>query len=108
MLGINVPKISTNSNSQLHLSLPLKNPLLLPFHKLLDGMLEGASEIREPLKVMSNVLISDPEQARQVCQEVGLPHFLFDLIEDVLGTTVVLQVKQPTRDHISLAASKLY
>ncbi|XP_031428323.1 serine/threonine-protein kinase 36 isoform X2 [Clupea harengus] len=69
----------------------LKGKLLASKEKLLDGMLEGASEIREPLKVLSNVLISDPEQARQVCQEVRLPHFLFDLIEDVLGTTVVLQ-----------------
>ncbi|XP_041949055.1 serine/threonine-protein kinase 36 [Alosa sapidissima] len=69
----------------------LKGKLLASKEKLLDGMLEGASQIREPLQVLRNVLISDPEQARHVCQEVGLPHFLFDLIEDVLGNTVVLQ-----------------
>ncbi|XP_062391818.1 serine/threonine-protein kinase 36 [Sardina pilchardus] len=69
----------------------LKGKLLASKEKLLDGMLEGASQTREPLQVLRNVLISDPEQARHVCLEVGLPHFLFDLIEDVLGNTVVLQ-----------------
>lgn len=63
-------------------------------------MLEGASQIREPLQVLRNVLISDPEQASHVCQEVGLPHFLFDLIKDVLGSKVVLQVKQSTKHLI--------
>lgn len=56
-------------------------------------MLEGASQIREPLQVLRNVLTCDPEDAPRVCQEVDLPHFLFDLIEDVLSSTVVLQVK---------------
>ncbi|KAL2094970.1 hypothetical protein ACEWY4_009689 [Coilia grayii] len=69
----------------------LKGKLLASKEKLLDGMLEGASQIREPLQVLRNVLTCDPEKASQVCQKVGLPHFLFDLIEDVLGNMVVLQ-----------------
>lgn len=63
-------------------------------------MLEGASQIREPLQVLRNVLISDLEQASHACQEVGLPHFLFDLIKDVVGSKVVQQVKQPTKHLI--------
>ncbi|KAG7484014.1 hypothetical protein MATL_G00044670 [Megalops atlanticus] len=71
----------------------LKERLQASKSQLLDGMLEGACRIRQPLKVLSNLLTltTTPEDSRQVAQEMGLPHFLFELIEEVLGNPVVKQ-----------------
>uniref|UniRef100_A0A674ECE2 non-specific serine/threonine protein kinase n=1 Tax=Salmo trutta TaxID=8032 RepID=A0A674ECE2_SALTR len=63
---------------------------------LLDGILEGACQIRQPLKVLSNlILTSDSEDSHRLRQEVGLPHFLFNLVQDIVENPVVVKVNLP-------------
>nr|XP_015192821.1 PREDICTED: serine/threonine-protein kinase 36 isoform X2 [Lepisosteus oculatus] len=72
----------------------LKQRLLSSRAQILDGMLEGACRIRQPLRVLWNLLTvnSDPGLCSTVAEEIELPHFLLDLIADLLGNE---QVKQP-------------
>uniref|UniRef100_W5M741 non-specific serine/threonine protein kinase n=1 Tax=Lepisosteus oculatus TaxID=7918 RepID=W5M741_LEPOC len=71
----------------------LKQRLLSSRAQILDGMLEGACRIRQPLRVLWNLLTvnSDPGLCSTVAEEIELPHFLLDLIADLLGNE---QVKQ--------------
>lgn len=63
--------------------------------QLLEGRSEGACRIRLPLKVLSNLLVLGADSAVTSCltQEGDLPHFLFDLVEGIMGNPVSQQVK---------------
>ncbi|KAJ8386594.1 hypothetical protein AAFF_G00168260 [Aldrovandia affinis] len=69
----------------------LKERLLASRDQLLDGMLEGACRIRQPLKVLSNLLSRcvDAEDSMSVALEMELPHFLFDMIQEIMENPVI-------------------
>ncbi|KAG5843751.1 hypothetical protein ANANG_G00154230 [Anguilla anguilla] len=71
----------------------LRERLLASRAQLLDGVLEGACRIRQPLKVLSNLLARkvDAEESMSMALKMELPHFLFDLIEEIMENSVVKQ-----------------
>ncbi|XP_061104967.1 serine/threonine-protein kinase 36 isoform X2 [Conger conger] len=71
----------------------LKERLLASRAQLLDGVLEGACGISRPLKVLSNLLAwrEDAEESMSVALKMDLPHFLFDMIEEIMGNAAVKQ-----------------
>ncbi|KAJ8347782.1 hypothetical protein SKAU_G00263710 [Synaphobranchus kaupii] len=71
----------------------LKDRLLSYKAQLLDGVLEGVCQIHQPLKVLSNLLARkvDAEDSISVALKMDLPHFLFDMIEEIMGNSVVKQ-----------------
>ncbi|XP_014051286.1 serine/threonine-protein kinase 36 isoform X4 [Salmo salar] len=89
-----IQQTSVSSGQTIQIIPRLKEKLLTSKTLLLDGILEGACQIRQPLKVLSNlILTSDSEDSHRLRQEVGLPHFLFNLVQDIVENPVV--VKQP-------------
>ncbi|XP_048839646.1 serine/threonine-protein kinase 36 isoform X1 [Brienomyrus brachyistius] len=68
----------------------LKSRLLTSKFQLLEGRAEGACCIRPPLKVLSNLLApgADPAVTSCLTQEGDLPHFLFELVEGIMGNPV--------------------
>ncbi|KAL0993786.1 hypothetical protein UPYG_G00113920 [Umbra pygmaea] len=82
------------SSQSLHIIGRLKEKLMTSKALLLDGVLEGACQFRQPLIVLSNlILISDAEDSHGIRQELGLPNFLFDLAQDIVADPMFL--KQP-------------
>ncbi|XP_023672018.1 serine/threonine-protein kinase 36 isoform X3 [Paramormyrops kingsleyae] len=71
----------------------LRSRLLTSKFQLLEGRSEGACRIRPPLKVLSNLLALGADSAVTSCltQEGDLPHFLFDLVEGIMGNPVSQQ-----------------
>ncbi|MBN3309511.1 STK36 kinase, partial [Amia calva] len=71
----------------------LKERLLGSRAQLLAGMLEGACRIRPPLRVLGNLLLvnSDPALLSHMVKEIDLPHFLLDLIMEILKNPAVKQ-----------------
>ncbi|XP_064836835.1 serine/threonine-protein kinase 36 isoform X4 [Oncorhynchus masou masou] len=89
-----IQQTSVSSGQSIRIIPRLKEKLLTSKTLLLDGILEGACQIRQPLKVLSNlILTSDSEDSHRLRQEVGLPHFLFNLVQDIVENPVV--IKQP-------------
>ncbi|XP_029525927.1 serine/threonine-protein kinase 36 isoform X4 [Oncorhynchus nerka] len=89
-----IQQTSVSSGQTIQIIPRLKEKLLTSKTLLLDGILEGACQIRQPLKVLSNlILTSDSEDSHRLRQEVGLPNFLFNLVQDIVENPVV--VKQP-------------
>ncbi|XP_041750461.1 serine/threonine-protein kinase 36 isoform X2 [Coregonus clupeaformis] len=89
-----IQQTSVSSGQTIQIIPRLKEKLLTSKTLLLDGILEGACQIRQPLKVLSNlILTSDSEDSHRLRQEVGLPNFLFNLVRDIVENPVV--VKQP-------------
>ncbi|KAJ7996186.1 hypothetical protein DPEC_G00234440 [Dallia pectoralis] len=70
----------------------LKEKLQTSKALLLDGVLEGACQIRQQLKVLSNlILTSDTEDSHGMRKELDLPNFLFDLVQDIVANPVVIK-----------------
>ncbi|KAJ8267031.1 hypothetical protein GJAV_G00137520 [Gymnothorax javanicus] len=61
--------------------------------QILNGLLEGVGHISQPLKVLRNLLAQnvETEDFMRVALKMELPHFLFDMIEEILGNSVVKQ-----------------
>uniref|UniRef100_A0A8C8EYK5 non-specific serine/threonine protein kinase n=1 Tax=Oncorhynchus tshawytscha TaxID=74940 RepID=A0A8C8EYK5_ONCTS len=88
-----IQQTSVSSGQTIQIIPRLKEKLLTSKTLLLDGILEGACQIRQPLKVLSNlILTSDSEDSHRLRQEVGLPHFLFNLVQDIVENPVVVKV----------------
>uniref|UniRef100_A0A8C7KDJ5 non-specific serine/threonine protein kinase n=1 Tax=Oncorhynchus kisutch TaxID=8019 RepID=A0A8C7KDJ5_ONCKI len=88
-----IQQTSVSSGQTIQIIPRLKEKLLTSKNLLLDGILEGACQIRQPLKVLSNlILTSDSEDSHRLRQEVGLPHFLFNLVQDIVENPVVVKV----------------
>ncbi|XP_010868724.2 serine/threonine-protein kinase 36 isoform X2 [Esox lucius] len=87
-------QMSVSSGETIKIIHRLKEKLLTSKVLLLDGVLEGACQIRQLLKVLSNlILTSDTEDSHGMRHELKLPNFLFNLVQDIVGNPVV--VKQP-------------
>lgn len=60
--------------------------------QLTGGEFEGAS-ILQPLKFLrSLILTSDPEKTYEIGQKLGLPHVLFDLVQDAVENSAFIKV----------------
>uniref|UniRef100_A0A4W5Q154 non-specific serine/threonine protein kinase n=1 Tax=Hucho hucho TaxID=62062 RepID=A0A4W5Q154_9TELE len=87
-----IQQTSVSSGQTIQIIPRLKEKLLTSKTLLLDGILEGACQIRQPLKVLSNlILTSDSEDSHRLRQEIGLPHFLFNLVQDIVENPVVVK-----------------
>ncbi|XP_061465302.1 serine/threonine-protein kinase 36 isoform X2 [Rhineura floridana] len=62
--------------------------------QVLEGMLEGASHLRPALHVISNLLCTrcDSELLYTFCSDIGLSHFLVELVGSILES---FNIKQP-------------
>ncbi|KAK2828532.1 hypothetical protein Q5P01_019566 [Channa striata] len=62
--------------------------------QLTGGVGIEAWQIHLPLKILCNlIVISDPDKFNHISQELGLPHVLFDMIQDAVEKTEF--IKQP-------------
>lgn len=62
------------------------------FPQLAGGKFEGAC-ILQPLKFLrSLILTSDPEKTYEIGQKLGLPHVLFDLVQDAVENSAFIKV----------------
>ncbi|XP_067112759.1 serine/threonine-protein kinase 36 [Osmerus mordax] len=93
------PRRHTSNTSSQTIIPKLKRKLLTSKTQLLEGILEGACQIRQALKVLNNlILTSVPKDSFHIGREVELPHFLFDLVQDIVESPVV--TKQPWCDSV--------
>ncbi|XP_074467737.1 serine/threonine-protein kinase 36 [Sebastes fasciatus] len=65
--------------------LQLKSKILAFKAQLTGGVVKEAWQIRLPLKVLRNLILTcDLEKSHHICHELGLPHVLFDLVRDAV------------------------
>ncbi|XP_076867958.1 serine/threonine-protein kinase 36 isoform X2 [Brachyhypopomus gauderio] len=70
----------------------LKKKLLRCNDQVLSGTLEDPSAILHPMMVLTNVILtSDPTDSRRVVEEVGLPHILVTLLEEMLRSPELMK-----------------
>ncbi|KAF3705963.1 Serine/threonine-protein kinase 36 [Channa argus] len=72
----------------------LKAKILALKAQLIGGIVIEAWQIHLPLKILSNLIVSsDPEKSTRISQELGLPHVLFDVIQEAVENSEF--IKQP-------------
>ncbi|XP_040007467.1 serine/threonine-protein kinase 36 [Xiphias gladius] len=77
----------------------LKSKILSFKAQLTGGAVKEAWQIQQPLKVLCNlILTSDLEKSYRIGREVGLPHVLFDLVNDTVENSNF--IKQPALKEI--------
>lgn len=75
-----------------HQTLDHRLILFFSFSQLTGGKFEGAC-ILQPLKFLrSLILTSDPEKTYEIGQKLGLPHVLFDLVQDAVENSAFIKV----------------
>uniref|UniRef100_A0A4W4FZ47 non-specific serine/threonine protein kinase n=1 Tax=Electrophorus electricus TaxID=8005 RepID=A0A4W4FZ47_ELEEL len=87
----------------------LKNKLLrckdqaILNYSVLGGTLEEPSVILHPVTVLTNmILTSGATDSRRVVEVVGLPHILFNLLEEMLSSPELMKVREPQNIWIHL------
>ncbi|XP_035383481.1 serine/threonine-protein kinase 36 isoform X2 [Electrophorus electricus] len=77
----------------------LKNKLLRCKDQVLGGTLEEPSVILHPVTVLTNmILTSGATDSRRVVEVVGLPHILFNLLEEMLSSPELM--KRPWHERV--------
>ncbi|KAG7236679.1 hypothetical protein INR49_000573 [Caranx melampygus] len=63
----------------------IKSKILTFKAQLASGILKEAWQIQLPLKVLNNLILTfDKEKVTHISGELGLPHVLFDLVQDIV------------------------